>query len=41
MCYGTVVDQSQGWDGPNIILRDDGCTVSIGREWLIRVRENF
>ena len=38
--YGTVTGQPQGWDGPNVIIRDDGRTVSIDRERLIRVGEN-
>lgn len=35
--YGTVTAQPQGWQGDNIIIRDDGRTVILGRKWLIKV----
>jgi hypothetical protein len=35
--YGTVTAQPEGWHGDNIITRDDGHTVIIGRKWLIKV----
>jgi hypothetical protein len=37
--YGTVVAQPNGWRGDNTIQRDDGRTVTIGRKWLIKVRD--
>jgi hypothetical protein len=36
--YGTVTAQPDGWHGDNVIIGDDGRTVTIGRKWLIRVR---
>jgi hypothetical protein len=35
--YGTVTAQPDGWNGNNIITRDDGRTAVIGREWLIKM----
>ena len=35
--YGTVTAQADGWNGSNIITRDDGRTAVIGREWLIKM----
>jgi len=35
--YGTVTAQPDGWNGDNIITRDDGRTVRLGREWLIKM----
>jgi hypothetical protein len=35
--YGTVTAQPEGWHRDNIITRDDGNTVIIGRKWLIKV----
>jgi hypothetical protein len=35
--YGIVTAQPKGWHGENIIIRDDGRTVILGREWLIKV----
>jgi hypothetical protein len=35
--YGTVTAQPEGWNGPNTIASDDGRTLAIGREWLIKV----
>jgi len=37
--YGTVTAQPDGWNGKNTITRDDGRTLTIGREWLVRVPE--
>jgi hypothetical protein len=37
VAYGTVTAQPEGWNGSNIITRDDGRTTVIGREWLIKV----
>jgi hypothetical protein len=34
--YGTVTAQPEGWYGENIITRDDGHTVVLGRKWLIK-----
>lgn len=36
--YGTVTAQPEGWYGENIITRDDGRRVIIGRSRLIKVR---
>lgn len=35
--YGIVTAQPEGWNGENIITRDDGRTITIGRKWLIKV----
>jgi hypothetical protein len=35
--YGTVTAQPDSWHGENIIIRDDGRTVILGRKWLIKV----
>jgi hypothetical protein len=35
--YGTVTAQPEGWHRDNIITRDDGNIVIIGRKWLIKV----
>lgn len=35
--YGAVTAQPEGWHGDNIIVRDDGQTIVIGRKWLIKV----
>lgn len=35
--YGAVAAQPGGWHSDNIITCDDGRTVVIGREWLIKV----
>ncbi len=35
--YGTITAQPEGWHGDNMITRDDGRTVMIGRKWLIKV----
>lgn len=35
--YGTVTAQPEGWNGPNTIASDDGRTLVIGREWLVKV----
>lgn len=35
--YGTVTGQPEGWNGPNTIASDDGRTLTIGREWLVKV----
>ena len=37
--YGTVTAQPDGWNGKNSITRDDGRTVRLGREWLVKVPE--
>jgi hypothetical protein len=37
--YGTVTAQPEGWHRDNTITRDDGRTVTIGRKWLIKVRD--
>ena len=37
--YGTVTAQPDGWNGKNIITRDDGRTAVIDREWLVKVPE--
>jgi hypothetical protein len=37
--YGTVTAQPDGWNGKNIITRDDGRTTVIGREWLVKMPE--
>ena len=36
--YGTVTAQPQGWHADNIITRDDGQTITLGRKWLVKVR---
>jgi len=38
LAYGTVTAQPEGWHGDNIITRDNGREVILGRKWLIRVR---
>jgi hypothetical protein len=35
--YGTVAAQPEGWHGDNTITRNDGRTIIIGRNWLIKV----
>ncbi len=35
--YGIVTAQPEGWHGDNIITRDDGRQVILGRKWLIKV----
>jgi hypothetical protein len=35
--YGTVTAQPEGWHGDNIIARDDGREVILGRKWLVKV----
>ena len=35
--YGTVTAQPEGWNGHNTITCDDDRTVSIDREWLMKV----
>ena len=37
--YGTVTAQPDGWNGKNIITRDEGRTAVIDREWLVKVPE--
>lgn len=33
--FGTVIAQPDGWRGDNVISRDDGRTVVVGRKWLV------
>jgi len=35
--YGTVTAQPEGWQGDNIIIRDDGRTIVLARKWLIKL----
>jgi hypothetical protein len=37
--YGTVVAQPEGWHADNTVQRDDGRIVTMGRKWLIKVRD--
>jgi hypothetical protein len=37
--FGTVTAQPEGWHRDNIITRDDGRTVILGRKWLIKVSD--
>lgn len=36
--HGTVRAQPEGWNGPNIIETEDGRSLAIGREWLVKAR---
>jgi hypothetical protein len=35
--YGTVTAQPEGWNGPHTIASDDGRTLVVRREWLVKV----
>jgi hypothetical protein len=37
--YGIVTAQPEGWYGDNTITREDSHKVTIGRKWLIKVRD--